>query len=205
MRIASECGAAFSAFFKNLCFQNRDSSKKQVYNKYEFVWLKHSYAMKIIREEDMTAMEIYEHKVQYYETDQMGIVHHSNYIRWFEEARTYVLDELGFGYKKMEESGVISPVLSVDARYKTMTRYGDTVQIDTRITEYNGIKLALSYTISDKETKEVRCVGRSSHCFLNKAGRPVSLKRSFPDIHTIFEHALAEQYPDGSSSVINNL
>ena len=53
---------------------------------------------------------VYEHKVQYYETDQMGIVHHSNYIRWFEEARVDVLDQIGIGYKKMEEAGVISPV-----------------------------------------------------------------------------------------------
>ena len=62
---------------------------------------------------------VYEHKVQYYETDQMGIVHHSNYIRWFEEARVDVLDQIGIGYKKMEEAGVISPVLEVHAAYKT--------------------------------------------------------------------------------------
>ena len=71
----------------------------------------------------------YKHLVQYYETDQMGIVHHSNYIRWFEEARSYILEENGFGYKKMEELGIISPVLSVNARYKSMTHYYDTVII----------------------------------------------------------------------------
>ena len=72
----------------------------------------------------------YKHLVQYYETDQMGIVHHSNYIRWFEEARSFLLEENGFGYKKMEESGIISPVLSVNARYKSMTHYYDTVIIN---------------------------------------------------------------------------
>ncbi len=135
-------------------------------------------------------MKLYEHKVQYYETDQMGIVHHSNYIRWFEEARSFVLDEMGFGYKKMEENGVISPVLTVNAQYRSMTRYGDTVGIQARIIKYNGIRLTLSYTISDKETHEVRCVGESSHCFLNKEGRPISLKRSFPEIHKVFEEAI---------------
>ena len=44
----------------------------------------------------------YTHKVQYYETDQMGIVHHSNYIRWFEEARSDVLEKAGMGYDVME-------------------------------------------------------------------------------------------------------
>ena len=46
-----------------------------------------------------------EHKVQYYETDGMGIVHHSNYIRWFEEARVDLLEQLGFGYDRIEEAG----------------------------------------------------------------------------------------------------
>ena len=71
----------------------------------------------------------YKHLVQYYETDQMGIVHHSNYIRWFEEARSFLLEENGFGYKKMEESGIISPVLSVNARYKSMTHYLSLIHI----------------------------------------------------------------------------
>ena len=47
----------------------------------------------------------YDHKVQYYETDGMGIVHHSNYIRWFEEARVVLLVQLGFGYGRLPRSG----------------------------------------------------------------------------------------------------
>ena len=48
-------------------------------------------------------MKLYEHKVQYYETDKMGIVHHSNYIRWMEEARIDFLSQIGWDYKKLEE------------------------------------------------------------------------------------------------------
>ena len=134
----------------------------------------------------MKEIEPYEHKVQYYETDQMGIVHHSNYIRWFEEARSYVLEKIGFGYKEMEERGIISPVLAVNAEYKTMTRYSDIVVIKTKVTSYNGIKLMLSYEVSDKETGKIRCTGESKHCFLNTEGRPISLKRSFPEVHSLF-------------------
>ena len=65
----------------------------------------------------------YEHRVQYYETDQMGCVHHSNYIRWFEECRTDYLQYLGMGYDTMEAAGVVSPVLTVQAEYKSMTRF----------------------------------------------------------------------------------
>lgn len=150
-------------------------------------------------------MSIYEHKVQYYETDQMGIVHHSNYIRWFEEARTDLMDQLGFGYEKMEEIGIIIPVLSAEALYKTMTHFADVVQIEAKITEYNGIRLALSYVVSDKKTGVVRCTGKTSHCFLNKAGKPLSLKRSFPELHNMFDQALNKQPGDDLSTNVKNL
>lgn len=120
----------------------------------------------------------YEHKVQYYETDQMAVVHHSNYIRWFEEARTYLMDAYGMGYDKMEEAGIISPVLTANAEYKTMTRFGDTVEIQVWLTTYNGIKMSVAYEVRDKETKEVRCTGTTSHCFMGRDGKLLSLKRS---------------------------
>ena len=53
-------------------------------------------------------MSVYNHRVQYYETDRMGIVHHSNYVRWMEEARVDFLARLGFPYDVMEARGVIS-------------------------------------------------------------------------------------------------
>ena len=71
----------------------------------------------------MAAITDCEHLVQYYETDQMGVTHHSNYIRWFEEARTKLFEEIGLGYKGMEEMGIISPVVGLTAKYKTMAKY----------------------------------------------------------------------------------
>ncbi len=52
-------------------------------------------------------LHTYEHRTQYYETDQMGIIHHSNYIRWFEEARTDLMRQMGIGYDEMEGQGII--------------------------------------------------------------------------------------------------
>ena len=78
----------------------------------------------------------YEHNAKYYETDQMGCVHHSNYIRWMEEARVDLMDQMGCGYRAMEEAGVCSPVLEVNCRYKSMVRFGDTVRIHAWIKEY---------------------------------------------------------------------
>ena len=60
---------------------------------------------------------MYRHIVQYYETDKMGITHHSNYIRWMEEARIDFLSKIGWNYAKLEEEGIISPVVAVDCIY----------------------------------------------------------------------------------------
>lgn len=135
---------------------------------------------------------IYEHKIQYYETDQMKIVHHSNYIRWFEEARVFWLEAYEMGYDKMEAMGIISPVLSAQAEYKSMSRFGESVCIEVKLLRYNSIKFSLAYTVKDKESGAVRCTGETKHCFLNEKGRPISLKKSYPEIHEVFEKIAQE-------------
>lgn len=128
----------------------------------------------------------YLHKAQYYETDQMGIIHHSNYIRWFEEARVDYLEQVGMGYGEMERHGISSPVLAVTCEYKTMTRFGETVRIAVWVAEYTGVKLRVAYRVEDAATGQLRCTGESRHCFLNREGRPVSLKRAAPQYHETF-------------------
>ena len=135
-------------------------------------------------------MKTYEHKAQYYETDQMGIVHHSNYIRWFEEARVDFLEQSNLGYDEMEKKGIISPVLSVSAEYKKMTRFGEVVEIVTKLISFTGIKFKIEYEIFEKKTGELRCVGESNHCFLNTDGTPMNLKKKFPDIYNLFMECL---------------
>lgn len=137
-------------------------------------------------------MEGYKHKVQYYETDQMGIVHHSNYIRWFEEARTDFMEQMGLGYDEMEKQGILSPVLGVEATYLRMVRFGDTVTITAKIKEYNGIKLTISYEVCNERTGMVHCKGVTKHCFLTKMGRPISLKKDLIEFHDLFAKGLED-------------
>ncbi len=115
----------------------------------------------------------YRHQVQYYETDKMDCVHHSNYIRWFEEARTWLMDQGGFGYREMEALGVMSPVLRVEAEYRSMARFGDTVEIETKLERYTGTRVAFSYLVRDgdeRESSDAR--GRRNTVFWDpKAGR----------------------------------
>lgn len=130
--------------------------------------------------------DLYEHQAQYYETDQMGIIHHSNYIRWFEESRTNLLDQMGFGYDQMEKLGIIVPVLAITCTYKSMVRYNDRVYIIPKIEEFNGIRMTISYQILDKATGELCTTGESKHCFLDKNNRPVSLKKKQTEMYELF-------------------
>lgn len=125
------------------------------------------------------------HKVHYYETDKMGIVHHSNYIRWFEEARVEFLDKIGFGYKELEELGIVSPVLHITCDYKSMTHFGDEIVIIPTVKMFNGVKLTIYYVIRDDETGEIRAEGESRHCFLDNKGLPVRLKKVCPEFYEI--------------------
>lgn len=138
-------------------------------------------------------MIVYEHEAQYYETDQMGIIHHSNYLRWFESARIQYLKEIGIDYGKCEEMGFLSPVMEVSCSYKSMVRFGETVQIYTRFEDYSGAKFFVSYEVRDKQTGELRTTGRSKHCFTDREGRPISLKRMYPDIHERLLQAVEPQ------------
>ncbi len=131
-------------------------------------------------------MYVYEHRVHYYETDQMKVVHHSNYIRWFEECRTDMMEKEGLAYAGMEKEGIICPVVSVSCRYVSMTRFGETVRILPTVKKFNGVKLVVHYEVRDKETDELRCEGESSHCFLNREGRPVTLKKASPRYYELF-------------------
>lgn len=126
---------------------------------------------------------MYTHRVQYYETDKMGITHHSNYIRWMEEARIDFLEKLGFGFDKLEEDGIVSPVLSVDCSYKKPTKFPEEISIKVKVLEFKGLRLKIGYEMRN-EAGELVCEAASGHCFLNAKGRPVRLKNDFPELYT---------------------
>lgn len=125
-------------------------------------------------------MSEYLHKVQYYETDKMGVTHHSNYIRWMEEARVAWLDEIGLNYAKLERMGIISPVTGVEGEYRNTTTFDDEVCIRVAVREYSGVKLVVGYemTCGGKPVFS----GRSSHCFLGADGKILRMQREFPEI-----------------------
>ncbi len=132
----------------------------------------------------------YEREVQYYETDQMQIVHHSNYIRWFEEARLDYMKQLGLDYCKLEKEGIIIPVLSAEATYRMAFRYGDRFQVLLKLTKFNGIKMVISYEVYNKITGVLHTTGETSHCFLDKEMKPLSLKKKKPELYNCLKDAV---------------
>lgn len=129
----------------------------------------------------------YLRRPHYYETDQMGIIHHSNYIRWFEEARVDLLETLNLPYHKIEAQGIIVPVLSVTAEYKNMIRYEDEVRIAVLVDKYTGTRLDFTYEVYTTAHPQLMTIGSSKHCFMNSdTGRLVSLKKAAPAMHEIF-------------------
>ena len=138
-------------------------------------------------------MDIYERTPYYYETDQMRIVHHSNYIRWFEEARIHHLESIGIRFAELEDSGVVCPVLEVQAAYKQMVRFGDTVRISTRLNFYNGVRYGYAYEVHHAGTGALCCTGSSLHCFLDTEGNILRLRRDRPDLHALMLAELGKE------------
>ena len=126
-------------------------------------------------------MTAYKHTIQYYETDKMGITHHSNYIRFMEEARIHFLKEAGWPYDKLEEEGVISPVVGVTCDYKKTTTFPDELEITVAVLEVSPVKFKFGYTMTVAET--VVCTATSTHCLLSKEGRPISIQKQYPEFY----------------------
>lgn len=135
-------------------------------------------------------MTPYIHTVQYYETDQMGITHHSNYIRWMEEARVDYLARHGWHLNRLEKEGVVSPVTAVEANYKNTTTFADQVEIRVSVARCSGVRLKLQYEMSKTDGTPVFS-GRSEHCFLDPDGKIVRLKKQYPELYETLV-ALAE-------------
>ena len=108
--------------------------------------------------------------VRYYETDQMGIVHHSNYVRYFECGRTAMLKEVGLPIEKIEEAGVMLPVVSVECRYRTPAKLGDTLRIVTAVDEVPRAKLVIRNEVYNQQGHLV-CQGNVILGFIDASTR----------------------------------
>lgn len=134
----------------------------------------------------------FERTVNYYETDQMGVVHHSNYIRYMEEARCSWLNNIEMPFSLLEENDITIPVLGVNCNYKYHATFGDTILIRTFAKEYSGVRMTVGYEMKDKKTDKIFLIGETKHCFTNKNLRPINLKKYAPQFSDKFQNLLEE-------------
>lgn len=133
-----------------------------------------------IKEQKMS--HIYKRRANYYETDMMGIVHHSNHIRYFEEARLDYMKSFGCDVLEMEKEGIIIPNVDAYAKYYIPVRFGEEVDIEVSLTTFNGIKMEYTFTMR-KQNGELAAEGHTMHCFVKSNFRPISLKKAFPEYY----------------------
>ncbi len=136
-------------------------------------------------------MFTYSRKAQYHETDKMGIIHHSNYIKWMEEARIAYMEHLGYGFEKVEALGVGSPVAGLSISYKHPVKFNDIVEITVSVTRYSGVVQEVSYEFRNTSTDQVCATATSKHCYI-KDGRIVNLKHEIPELDAIFASELVK-------------
>ncbi len=128
----------------------------------------------------------YERKINYYETDKMGVVHNSNYIRFLEEARCEMLSKFNMPYSEYEENNIMIPVLGINCSFKHHVTFDDTIVIDTFIKEFNGVRLTVGYTITDKKNGNLVFTGETKHCFTDNNLKPVRLQKVAPKFYDTF-------------------
>ena len=109
----------------------------------------------------------------------MGVTHHSNYLRIMEEARLDYLLQAGFSYRKLEASGIVSPVVKLSIDYRKSTTFDDEIEVETSVRIPTPYRLCFKYVMSVRG--ETVCTAENINCFLRE-GRPVPVKECLPGI-----------------------
>jgi acyl-CoA thioester hydrolase len=131
-------------------------------------------------------------KVRYVETDQMGIVHHSNYYAWFEVGRTEYITEIGMTYKQMEEANIMLPVVESSCKYIEGAKYEDIIIIETIMNELNGAKVVFNYNVVRQNDGKILAKGSTTHAFVNEKFRVVNLKKANAEMWSRFQKLFEE-------------
>lgn len=196
-------GYTFSKELQNdiRAFANDKTSSYKHIQQFEFVREMPKTISGKIRRTQLRKIKIkpFKRAVNYYETDKMNIVHHSNYFRYFEEARLDFMNQIGCGYDILEEKGVIIPNTDAYAKYISPLHYGENFSVHIKVAHFNGVKIGFDYIIEHNGISSAQ--GHTEHCFVNSSFRPTSIKRRLPDVYDKFMSFLKK---DGIVDCRNN-
>jgi acyl-CoA thioester hydrolase len=127
--------------------------------------------------------------VRYAETDQMGIVHHSNYPIWYEAGRTDYIRKLGMPYSKIEESGLLLPLLELKCCYKGAARYEDEITVRTSLKDTTFTRVVFHYEVFRNGNPDIITMGETMHVWTNREMKPLNIKKAAPHIYSLVETA----------------
>ena len=124
---------------------------------------------------------------RYAETDQMGIIHHSVYAIWYEQARTDFFNQIGIRYEEIEKGGIMTPLEKLNCEYKRPAYYNQEVEIRTRIIELTPVKFTLEYNIYDTNETLIN-IGTTTLAWADKKTfKIINLKRARPEMYEKIE------------------
>lgn len=132
----------------------------------------------------------YSRRINYYETDMMSIVHHSNYIRFFEEARCDFMEQIGCEVRALEDKGVSIAVVDAYAKYIVPLKFDDKVYITTKLTKMSAAKMEFEYEIRFADTDILATIGKTSHCCVNRSNKPMPIKKADANLYEILQNLI---------------
>jgi acyl-CoA thioester hydrolase len=114
-------------------------------------------------------------KVRFVETDMMGVVHHANYLRWFEMGRVAYLKQCGVHLLDLMAENIVFPITEVEVHYKNSLTFDDEFEIQTTMLALNKAKMDFKYTVIRCKDQKVCVEGRTRNLFTNKEGKIIRL------------------------------
>lgn len=111
----------------------------------------------------------------------MKIVHHANYVKWMEEARLQFFHEAGFNWKRLDEAGIMIPVLFQSVEYHKRISFDEVVEIECMCDKFNGVKMNFKYSFYTDNRNTLNAIGITKHGFINSDFIPVNLKEYYPN------------------------
>ena len=131
-------------------------------------------------------------RVLYADTDAMGVVYHTNYIRWFEIGRNEYLRQLGFPYVELEADSIWLPLSSVFCEYKKAARYDDVIEIAAWVDEMTFATITIAYELTRKSDGEILVTGYSVHAITDDKLNLIRLSKVHPEFHAALKDSIED-------------
>ncbi len=130
-------------------------------------------------------------RVRYQETDQMGVVYHTNYLNWFEWGRTEWIRTFGLSYKQFEEAGLLLPVIEASIKYHAAAAYDQELIIRTRVESVQPMTIKFNSEIVDAMNLDQKIAsGWTEHVWMNTSKKVLRLDRNSPDWYELLKSTI---------------